>query len=350
MLPDAALAPNPLNFPHPSPAGVIRPLLSIVTPAFNAGEFLPALIESVAALPPSASIEWVLVDDGSTDDTARLFAGVASSHANWRLLQQSNQGVAAARNRGLDEVAGEYIWFVDADDMVLPSSYAALAEAAMTQPDVIAFQAVRFATGEADRNVYKHAKPSTATGEDWVALLLRQKEWRHFLWQHWYRRQHLLDANIRFKEGIIHEDIAVVTEAALRAKRVAYVAQAAYRYRANPQSLTSSRNETRLLARIDSYFAVIEQLRDINRRTAMRTATHRLLQGEVIGQALQIFEVAKQLENIDVRRDVVVKCRRSRLAEGLFADISGFKRLRQVLSMWMKQMGYLPIGHAKEAR
>ena len=354
-LPRAALAPTlrpvptPLNASNQSPASPQR-LLSIVTPAYNAREFLPALIETVAALPSPASFEWVLVDDGSTDDTATLFEAAAASHPNWRLVTQANQGVAAARNRALDEATGEYIWFVDADDLVVPSGFAALLVAAAEKPDLVVFQAVRFARGEADRNVFQLTKPQAAAGQDWVGLLIRQKEWRHFLWQHWYRRQFLQSCTIRFADGLIHEDIAVVTEAALRASRIRYVDHVAYRYRANAASLTNSRNAPQLMSRIDSYFVVIEQLRAINRSTSMRPDTLRLLRGEVVGQALQIFEVAKQLEQPRARRQVIDQCRQCRLAQGLIADVTSVKRLRQVINMWMKQIGVLPIGQPKAAR
>ena len=348
--PASKLKPTPLNSSSQSPAGSSQRLLSIVTPAYNASEFLPALIETVAALPSPGAFEWVLVDDGSTDDTAALFEAAASSQPNWRMVKQANQGVAAARNRGLDDATGEYVWFVDADDLVVPSGFAALLAAAAERADLVAFQAVRFASGEAHGNVFMETKPQVATGQDWVTLLIRQKEWRHFLWQYWYRRQFLHACEIRFAEGLIHEDIAVVTAAALNASRIRYVDQIAYRYRANPASLTNSRNEQRLMSRIDSYFVVVDQLRDINRRTSMRRDTRRLLQGEVVGQALQVFELAKQLRHAGSQRQVIDKARSGRFAQGLIADINGFKRLRQVAAMWLKQLGLLSIGTQQGTR
>lgn len=336
--------PAPLNSSSQIPAGPAQRLLSIVTPAFNAREFLPALIESVAAMPSPSAFEWVLVDDGSSDDTAALFETAAKSHPNWRLLKQTNKGVAAARNRGLDEATGTYIWFVDADDLVVPNGFAVLLAAASESPDLVAFQAARFASGEADSTVFKATKPQAAVGQDWVTLLIRQKEWRHFLWQYWYRRQFLHACAIRFAEGLIHEDIAVVTAAALNASRVRYVDQIAYRYRTNPSSLTNSRNQQQLMSRIDSYFVVIEQLREINRRTFIRPDTRRLLQGEIVGQALQVFELAKQLGHAGLQRQVIEKARGRRFAQGLIADVNGFKRFRQVAAIWLKQMGFLSIG------
>ncbi len=348
---NVACAPHPLNLARPSLAGSPHPRLSIVTPAFNAGKFLPTLMASMTAVTERDDVEWILVDDGSTDNTAALFAELATTHPNCRLVQQSNGGVAAARNRGFDESRGEYVWFVDADDEVVANAFAALDVAAHDGSDLIAFQATRVVADEPDAKIFRCQKPiNVVSGEVWVSLLIAQKEWRHFLWQYWYRRQFLIDRQIRFASGIVHEDIGVVTAAALHAANVRYVDQVAYRYRVNPESLSSSRDGKRLMTRIESYFAVIEQLRDINRQARVPPATRRQLRGEVVGQALQVFEVAKQLDDRIARHYVIDECRRRRFAQSLFADVTNFKRFRQALTMWLKQMGYLPMGRVKGAR
>jgi heptose III glucuronosyltransferase len=321
-----------------------------LTPAYNAAAFLPALLASIAAIPASIDYEWVLVDDGSTDATGELFRVAADSRAsqNWRLVSQANAGVATARNRALSEATGMYVWFVDADDLVVADAVIALCRVARDRPDLVVFQALRFADGLADAPVFQHAKSTReVTGEQWVADLLRTKEWKHFLWQYWYRRQMLVDAKLQFQAGIVHEDIAIVTEAALRAERVRYSPEAAYRYRVNPGSLTSNRDERRLRARVESYFVVVEQLRDINRRFALQRETLGLLRGEIIGQALQVFELAKQMTSAEAREQVKRECEKRRFAQGLFQDVTNFKRLRQALTILLKQAGYWPIGRER---
>ncbi len=339
-----------MNSPSTSHDGATEPLLSILTPAYNAAVFLPPLMASVAAIPASVNYEWVLIDDGSTDDTTRLFRAAADARSaqNWRVVSQNNAGVAAARNRALAEARGVYLWFVDADDLVIADAVMTLCRAAQAQParpDLLAFQALRFSDGLPDAPVFQRAKSTgTQSGEDWVADLISTKDWKHFLWQYWYRRRLLVEAGLKFEVGIIHEDIAVVTEAALRAAQVRYIPDAAYRYRATPGSLTSHRDERRLLARVESYFVVIDQLRDINRRLKLRDETLRLLRGEIIGQALQVFELAKQLTTDEARARVKRECVRRRFAQGLFQDVTNFKRFRQALTLLLKQAGYWPIG------
>jgi glycosyltransferase involved in cell wall biosynthesis len=90
--------------------------VSVVTPAFNAAETIGAAISSVLGQ-TFRDVEVVVVDDGSTDQTA----AIAEAYGDpVRVVRQENRGVAAARNRGIREAAGELIAFCDADDAFLP--------------------------------------------------------------------------------------------------------------------------------------------------------------------------------------------------------------------------------------
>jgi len=92
------------------------PLVSVVVPCRNQANYLRAALQSVAAQ-TYPSVETLVVDDGSTDDTA----GVAAD-AGAQLLSQPHAGVSAARNRGLRAARGTYIVFLDADDELMPDA------------------------------------------------------------------------------------------------------------------------------------------------------------------------------------------------------------------------------------
>lgn len=97
------------------------PLISVVIPCYNQGHFLREALETVAASP--RGVEIVVVDDGSLDHTLEIADRFAAQRANGvdvRVLQQSNAGVSAARNRGFAESRGEYVVFLDADDRLTP--------------------------------------------------------------------------------------------------------------------------------------------------------------------------------------------------------------------------------------
>jgi heptose III glucuronosyltransferase len=320
------------------------PLLSIVTPAYNAAQFLSPLIEALALAAAHCALEWIVIDDGSTDNTAQLAETLTPPHIVKHLIRQDNVGLAESRNRGLAASTGEYVWFVDADDLIVPDALLKLIDAIKLQPDMLGFQAVRFGEGVADEPVYMQPKPSHQhKGEDWLEARISEKEWRHFAWLYLYRRQFLVATQLQFRRGILHEDIAFTTKAALQANIICYVDVCAYRYRLNPTSLTGSHNPARIFERINSYFIIVEQLREINRSMPMRAKTKALLKGEVIGQALQIFEVAKLLNAPEQYTRVINDCRERRFAESLFQEVANFKRLRQVIRMWFTQAGVIRL-------
>lgn len=89
---------------------------SVIIPTFNRCELLPRALDSVVAQTHSVA-EIIVVDDGSTDDTARM---LASDYPQVRLLKQANKGVSAARNLGLRHAKGEWIALLDSDDEWLP--------------------------------------------------------------------------------------------------------------------------------------------------------------------------------------------------------------------------------------
>jgi len=317
------------------------PLLSIVTPAYNAALFLPPLIEAVTLAATHCALEWIVIDDGSTDDTAALVETLTPSDIGVILIRQANVGLAETRNRGFAKARGDYVWFVDADDLIVSGALPQLIAAMKLQADMISFQAMRFGKGLTDAPVYLRPKRSkTVAGEDWLTILIKEKDWRHFAWLYLYRRQFLVDSQLQFRRGILHEDIAFTTEAVLRASTIIYVDTCVYRYRQNPNSITGSGDVSRAVERINSYFVIVDQLRDINRRIPMRAKTKTLLESEIIGQAMQVFDVAKMLNDPTQYKRVMMNCRERRFAHSLFQHVANFKRLRQVIRMWLTQMGF----------
>ncbi|MGE0815647.1 MAG: glycosyltransferase family 2 protein [Vicinamibacterales bacterium] len=96
------------------------PRVSVVIAAYNADQFIEATCRS-AMRQTFQAMEIVVVDDGSTDDTARIVQALSAEDPRIRLLRQPNQGVAAARNLAIAESSGEYVAPLDADDLWDPT-------------------------------------------------------------------------------------------------------------------------------------------------------------------------------------------------------------------------------------
>lgn len=112
---------------------------SVIIPAYNCAGTLESTVRSIQ-LSGLYDYEIILVDDGSTDGTAALCDELSGKFAEIRCVHQQNAGVSAARNRGIAEAQGEYLWFVDADDTVDEGSITDAAKVAEEQkPDMLIF-------------------------------------------------------------------------------------------------------------------------------------------------------------------------------------------------------------------
>lgn len=113
---------------HGLGAGV-RGRLSVIIPVYNYAHFLRACVASVRGQ-DLADVEVLIVDDGSTDDSAE----VAATLPGVRYIHQVNQGLSAARNTGIAHASGEYLLFLDADDQLAPHTLAARLDFLRAQP------------------------------------------------------------------------------------------------------------------------------------------------------------------------------------------------------------------------
>lgn len=99
----------------------MNPRFTVVMPAYNAAAYLPQTIESVLSQ-TFTDFELIIIDDGSKDNTAAIAYNYQEKDKRVKVLPQSNQGVSATRNKGIDRSNSKYIAFIDADDKWLPDN------------------------------------------------------------------------------------------------------------------------------------------------------------------------------------------------------------------------------------
>lgn len=212
--------------------------LSIIIPAYNAEAYLPQCLDSILAQ-EHPGCEVIVVDDGSTDGTAALL----ERYPDVKVVHQENRGMSTARNRGLDEARGEYILFVDSDDLLTDGALETLV-AELSGEDIIAFNAKKLhdATGE---QTYHPTIREPETTDGWTYFCRHRLESTdiHFvcIWQRAYRRQFLIDNNLRFADGILRaEDDLFTTQAMLAAKTLRTITPCLYIYRIRANSITTT--------------------------------------------------------------------------------------------------------------
>ena len=98
------------------------PFLSIIIPCYNVEDFLPCTLNSLSQLNCDEECEYIFVNDGSTDSTLSMIKTFVQNHQQAIVIDQSNQGVSAARNAALQIAKGEYVLYLDGDDFLHPDT------------------------------------------------------------------------------------------------------------------------------------------------------------------------------------------------------------------------------------
>jgi len=227
----------------------LSPWLSVLLPVHDVGALLD---ECVASLLDQGvdGVELVFVDDASrSDDAARLAAWAQRRPDAIRIVTHArNRGVAAARNTLLAHARGEYVWFVDPDDLVEPGSLGALrALVAGNHPDLVLCDFRTFRDGATVRpHVGTFEGPHGTFSEDRDALLAGLfRTGQLHPWTKIVRRaawpQHL-----RFPEGRVFEDLALYPRLALALRSFVHVPQVWIAYRQREGSLLAALSEKKL--------------------------------------------------------------------------------------------------------
>lgn len=126
----------------------MRDLISVIIPVYNADQYLRRCLDSILSQ-SYTTLEVILIDDGSQDNSPALCDALAQHDARIRVIHQENQGVSAARNAGISAAAGDYLVFIDADDYVANDFFEHLLQAAtQQQADIVCCNLTELLNGE----------------------------------------------------------------------------------------------------------------------------------------------------------------------------------------------------------
>ena len=218
--------------------------LSVIVPVYKAEPFLNACVDSLLAQ-TQPDMEIILVDDGSPDRSGAIMADYAARFpARVRTLTLDNGGQGRARNRGMELARGDYLGFVDSDDLVVPEMFETLVRTAdETGADIVDCGIEAFyADGRTEAlRTWREGKPIAAAGSACNKL---------------FRRAFV--GETRFPEGRKYEDFGFTAALLLRAEKTVHLPDALYRYRVGQPSTmhnTDSRMNLQLLE-------IMEELRE----------------------------------------------------------------------------------------
>jgi len=238
----------------------LSPLISIIVPVYNAGQSLHRALESLLRQ-EYTSLEIIMIDDCSLDNGVEVMQHfvplLQRAGMKARLIKhERNQGVAAARNTGLDQASGTYIYHVDADDWLEPQALALLLqEAEATAADIVGCN--WYLAFSANERLMKQPPVSTPL-QALEAMMNGTMRWN--LWLFLVRRALYQQHNIRFQPGMdMGEDMSVMLQLFLLAARFSFVDKALYHYgQANAQSLTKTYSDAHI-TQVTANMQVLEQ-------------------------------------------------------------------------------------------
>ena len=217
-------------------------LLSVIIPFYHVEAYIGACLDRVAQL-PAQDCEVLLVDDCGSDSSAQIAASYVSRYANFRVIRrEKNGGLSAARNTGLQEAQGEYVYFLDSDDLLEPQALMNMIEAAKAQElDVVKG---RFAFFDDETGARTPGPQITARGvETGCTLFARQcfaDEYEPMVWQCAYRLSFLREHALKMAEGLLFEDELFQAPALFAAARAAVVEENVLLYRQRAGSIMKS--------------------------------------------------------------------------------------------------------------
>lgn len=205
--------------------------ISIIVPVYNVEHELSRCVDSILNQ-SYTNIEVILVDDGSTDRCPSICDAFVMKDRRVRVIHKPNGGLSSARNAGLREASGEWTLYVDSDDYILNDSCERLiAVGAKYDCDIVSADAIREFNGGREYMVHGSlADGKCYPSRDFIIKTVKPCEWYAPAWLNLYKRSFLIENNLFFVEGLLHEDMEMQPRVFLAAKTVAYCAYPFYRY------------------------------------------------------------------------------------------------------------------------
>lgn len=221
----------------------VKPFLSIIVPVYNVEHFLGRCLDSLSKQ-TMQEIEVLMVNDGSTDGSREIAAAYALRDNRFRLIDQDNQGLSGARNKGLGAASGEYVAFVDSDDWVAPDMFAVMyAEAERSQADICACDYALAYEDRSEPDMLKLDRTRIEIEEYGLDRLWNSKKYAVVVWNKIYRRSIIAAHRLNFESNrnVFSEDVLFNLFFLRHAKVFASVPDTFYYYFQRPNSLTSTR-------------------------------------------------------------------------------------------------------------
>lgn len=243
--------------------------ISIIIPVYNVAPYVEQCILSVMHQTMRHGVECIIVDDCGNDDSMdrveKLIAGYDGDIEFSILHHDHNRGLSAARNTGIDAARGQYLYFLDSDDWIVPECLELMQERVNEHPDVeIVFAGATHSTGRYKWLDYTTKQlPEYTDDNDWLRTsMLRRFDLGMTVWNKLISREVINTNNLSFGKCLVHEDEIWNFQLSLCVHRAAFIARNTYHYNARKDSLTNAVTDDLLWERL---FIVWDEMIELTR-------------------------------------------------------------------------------------
>lgn len=222
------------------------PKVSVIIPVYNTGPYVRQTVDSILNQTLN-EIEIIVIDDGSTDNSWDEVSNMARTDSRIRLFQQENKGLSRSRNRGLELAHGEYIYFMDSDDVLHLEALEVCYNTCVNQLlDFVFFDADVFSDSDQDIRHFDYSRSAMDPnliyqGIEALKIQLSKREFRSSVCLNFISQAYLTKKSFLFYPDILHEDQLFTVQLYLRASKVRYIGRTFFHRRVRADSIMTSR-------------------------------------------------------------------------------------------------------------
>lgn len=246
--------------------------LSIILPIYKVEVYIKECLESIFRQGLNdEDFEVILVNDGTPDNSIGVVEDIIREHPNIIIINQENQGVSIARNSGLYMSQGQYVYFMDPDDLLVDNALSVLINRALsTDVDILMADYCKFNDGENFKQMIRAQQDYSETFKTAEQAFLEDlSPYECYIWLMLFRRSFLINNKIEFKP-FWYEDTLLCQECFIKATTVLKAHFILYVYRMRAGSFTSSMNLKKMLDLNSCLSALIELKRDDSLHSQVR--------------------------------------------------------------------------------
>lgn len=210
--------------------------LSIIVPVYNVEKYLEECLDSILKI-KNINYEVLVINDGSPDNSQKIIDEYCKKDSRIKSFIKENGGLSSARNYGIEKAQGEYIWFIDSDDLIIASEFEKFYKKAKELKDIDIIYGNYNSFIDGNRNdIIKNSLiikelDKSITGIEFLEILEKNLIRNCSVWKNLYKIEFIKKNNLYFEEGVIFEDYMYTILSLIKAKKIVFFDISFYLYR-----------------------------------------------------------------------------------------------------------------------